>query len=260
MSTANESCRKRFGRIAHVKQGPGRPATRSEDRVPKKILVVEDEESIRRIIRAFLEEAGYSVEMAGDGVEGVAKFRSFHPDLVLLDVMLPKADGFAVCEIIRSESDAPIIMLTALDDDASQMKGFDALADDYVTKPFSMPLVIKRIEAVLRRAESSKTGDGAGEGILRWRGVVLDPKGFSVSVDGSPLELTAKEFEILKALLENPGRVFTRQNLLERAWGEGWFGDERIVNTHVKNIRRKLGVDCIETVRGVGYRVAKENL
>ena len=228
--------------------------------MPKKILVVEDEDSIQRIIRAFLEDAGYCVEIAGDGVDGIARFRSFRPDLVLLDVMLPKADGFAVCEIIRTESSVPVIMLTALDDDASQLKGFDALADDYVTKPFSMPLVIKRIEAVLRRSGRTAARSGANEGVLRWRDVVLDTESFTASVGAAPVELTAKEFEILKALLESPGRVFTRRNLLERAWGEDWFGDEKIVNTHVKNIRRKLSVDCIETVRGVGYRIAKEDI
>ena len=227
--------------------------------MPKRILVIEDEGSIQRIIRAFLEDAGYAVETAADGVEGIKRFRSSLPDLVLLDIMLPKADGFAVCEIIRAESDVPIIMLTALDDDASQMKGFDALADDYITKPFSMPLVIRRIEAVLRRSEPLKAGCAHGDA-LRWRNVVLDPACFTVSVGNTPVELTVKEFDILRILLENPGRVFTRRNLLERAWGEDWFGDEKIVNTHIKNIRRKLGVDCIETVRGMWYKVAKEDL
>ena len=121
--------------------------------MPKKILVIEDEESIRNIIRAFLEDAGYTVFVAGDGLEGVNKFHEKNPDLVLLDLMLPKMNGFTVCEILRKESRTPIIMLTALDDDDSQLKGFDALADDYITKPFSMPVVMKHIEAVLRRIE-----------------------------------------------------------------------------------------------------------
>ncbi len=124
--------------------------------MPKTILVIEDEESIQNIIKAFLEDAGYTVILATDGLEGIEQFRKYRPDLVLLDLMLPKIDGFAVCEILRKESHVPIIMLTALDDDASQMKGFDALADDYITKPFSMPVVMKHIEAVLRRAECQR--------------------------------------------------------------------------------------------------------
>ena len=224
--------------------------------MPKTILVIEDEGSIRNIIKAFLEDAGYTVILAADGLEGMEQFRKYRPDLVLLDLMLPKTDGFAVCEILRKESHVPIIMLTALDDDASQMKGFDALADDYITKPFSMPVVMKHIEAVLRRAEQ---GVAAESNVIRYKEITLDTDCFTVLVGGERISLTTREFEILKLLLENQDLVVTREKLLDDVWGYDYFGDEKIVNTHIKNIRKKLGVDCIETIRGVGYKIAKEN-
>lgn len=222
----------------------------------KRILIIEDETAIQNIIRAFLEDSGYTVDLAGDGMEGIEKFRSCRQDLVLLDLMLPKIDGFTVCEILRRESRVPIIMLTALDDDRSQMKGFDALADDYITKPFSMPLVMRRIEAVLRRLEQEGQTDASR---IRYRDLVLDTEGFTVLAGGENIPLTTREFEILKLLLENQGRVFTRDHLLNRIWGYDYFGDEKIVNTHIKNIRKKLGADYIETIRGVGYKIEKEN-
>ena len=222
----------------------------------KLILIIEDEESIQNIIKAFLEDAGYAVVLAADGMEGIEQFRANKPDLVLLDLMLPKIDGFAVCEILRKESRVPIIMLTALDDEDSQMKGFDALADDYITKPFSMPIVLKHIEAVLRRAEQ---GAGVETNILRYKDLTLDTDSFTVLVKDESVSLTIREFEILKLLVENQGRVFTRESLLDSIWGYDYFGDEKIVNTHIKNIRKKLGVDYIETIRGAGYRIEKEN-
>ena len=222
----------------------------------KMILIIEDEESIQNIIKAFLEDAGYTVVLAADGLEGIEQFRANKPDLVLLDLMLPKIDGFAVCEILRKESHVPIIMLTALDDEDSQMKGFDALADDYITKPFSMPVVMKHIEAVLRRAEQ---GAGVETNILRYKDLTLDTDSFTVLVKDESVSLTIREFEILKLLVENQGRVFTRESLLDSIWGYDYFGDEKIVNTHIKNIRKKLGVDYIETIRGAGYRIEKEN-
>lgn len=225
--------------------------------MPKTILIIEDEKPIQNIIRAFLEDAGYRAVSADDGAEGIARFRECRPDLVLLDILLPKINGFAVCEMIRRESSTPVIMLTALDDDFSQMKGFDALADDYITKPFSMPLVVRRIEAVLRRME--KGGAGEEDTQLRYRDIVMDPDNYDVSVGGENVSLTAREFEILRLLMENQGRVFSRESLLDSIWGYDYFGDEKIVNTHIKNIRRKLGGDYIETVRGVGYRIEKEN-
>ena len=222
----------------------------------KMILIIEDERSIQNVIKAFLEYAGYTVILAGDGLEGVEQFRLHKPDLVLLDLMLPKIDGFAVCEILRKESRVPIIMLTALDDDDSQLKGFDALADDYITKPFSMPVVMKRIEAVLRRAEQ---GSAASSSVIRYKEITLDTDSLTVLVGALSVSLTAREFDILKLLLENQGRVVSREKLLDSIWGYGYIGDEKIVNTHIKNIRKKLGVDYIETIRGAGYKIEKEN-
>lgn len=222
----------------------------------KMILIVEDEASIQNIIKAFLEDAGYTTVLADDGLEGIEKFHKYSPDLVLLDLMLPKIDGFAVCELIRKESQVPIIMLTARDDDDSQMKGFDALADDYITKPFTMPLVMRRIEAVLRRTEQ---GNRTENTVIHYKEISLDTDSFTVLVSGESVPLTTREFDILKLFLENQGRVFTRDNLLNTIWGYDYFGDAKIVNTHIKNIRRKLGVDYIETIRGMGYKIEKEN-
>lgn len=222
----------------------------------KMILVIEDEKSLRNIIKAFLEDAEYRVILAADGMEGIERFRKNKPDLVLLDLMLPKIDGFAVCEILRKESQVPIIMLTALDDESSQMKGFNVLADDYITKPFSMPVVIKHIEAVLRRTEQGAVTESS---VIRYKEIELNMDSFTVFAGAEAISLTTREFEILKFLLENQNRVITREQLLDSIWGYDYLGDEKIVNTHIKNIRRKLGVNYIETIRGVGYKIEKEN-
>ena len=222
----------------------------------KTILIIEDEEAIQGVVKAFLEDEGYNVVLASDGLEGMEKFRECHPDLILLDLMLPKMNGFSVCEAIRKESHVPIIMLTALDDDASQMKGFDALADDYITKPFSMPVVMKHIQAVLRRAEQ---GGAVPNNVIRYKEITVDTDSLSVLVGTESVSLTTREFEILKLLLENQGRVVSRERLLDTVWGYDYVGDEKIINTHIKNIRKKLGVDYIETMRGAGYKIEKED-
>ena len=222
----------------------------------KTILIIDDEKAIQNVMKAFLEDAGYITVLADDGLDGIEKFHRYNPDLVLLDLMLPKIDGFAVCELIRKERQVPIIMLTARDDDDSQIKGFDVLADDYITKPVTMPLVIRRIEAVLRRTEKGNQNENT---IIHYKEISLDIDSFNVFVNGESIPLTTREFEILKLFLENQGRVFTRDNLLNTIWGYDYFGDAKIVNTHIKNIRRKLGVDYIETIRGVGYKIEKEN-
>ncbi len=221
----------------------------------KTILIIEDEKAIQNIIKAFLEDAGYVVFLADDGIGGIEKFHAHKPDLVLLDLMLPKIDGYAVCEILRKETNIPIIMLTAKDDDDSQMKGFDALADDYITKPFSMPLVLRRIEAVLRRVDTPNVPDS----VITYKNISLDTESYEVYVNSQNVSLTVREFEILKLLLENQGRVFSRDALLNRIWNYDYIGDEKIVNTHIKNLRKKIGVDCIETIRGVGYKIEKES-
>ena len=146
-------------------------------------------------------------------------------------------------------------MLTALDGEAEQLRGFDLEIDDYIVKPFSMPILLRKVAAVLRRV-----GGGIGVShVIRYRGLTLDPDMMEARLEGRPLELTAREFELLRAFISSPGRVFTREVLLAKIWGYDFFGDERVVDSHIKNLRRKLGVDYIETVRGVGYRAAKEN-
>jgi len=221
----------------------------------KNILIIEDEKSIRNILKAFLEDAGYQITLANDGMEGIVAFHKKKYVLVLLDIMMPKLDGYTVCEMIRNESSTPVILLTALDDEDSQAKGFDLLADDYITKPFSMPIVLRRIEAVLRRTKNAE----ANGNILTFREIQLDTENYKVFVAGQEIVLTAREFEILHLFMENQGRVFTREQLLDIIWNYDYMGDDKIINTHIKNIRKKLGVECIETIRGVGYRIDKEN-
>jgi len=223
------------------------------DNLQKQILIIEDEADIRSILKAFLEEDGYAVDMAADGVEGMAAFHKGQYNLILLDIMMPRINGFAVCEMIRKESNIPIVMLTALDDEDDQIKGFDLQVDDYITKPFSMQILLKKIAAVLRR-----TAGSANTNRLFYQRLTLDLDGYQVYVDDQAIELTYREFEVLRELLLNQGRVLTRQNLLNRLWNYDFYGDERIVDTHIKNIRKKLDVNYIETIRGVGYRIDKE--
>ena len=219
----------------------------------KHILIVEDEPDIQELLCAYLQDAGYGTAAAGDGVAALELFQSRPFDLVLLDLMLPKIDGFGVCELIRQQSQVPILMLTALDGEGEQLRGFRLNIDDYVTKPFSMPVLLEKIRVILRRS-----GGTVEDGPLRYRELSLDLHAREVRLEGRTLELTAREFELLHTFLSAPGRVFTREMLLSKLWGYDFFGDERVVDSHIKNLRRKLGRDYIETVRGVGYRAAKE--
>lgn len=220
-----------------------------------RVLVVEDEVRLAATLQDLLELNGYTVDVCHDGEAGLDNALTSIYDVILLDVMLPKLDGFGVCELIRRQSRVPIVLLTALDGEAEQLRGFDLEIDDYITKPFSMPILLRKLAAVLRRA-----GGGAPGRCLRYRGLTLDPDAVEVRLDGRVLEqLTAREFELLRELLSSPGRVFTREILLAKLWGYDFFGDERVVDSHIKNLRKKLGVDYIETVRGVGYRVPKEH-
>ena len=219
----------------------------------ERILIIEDEPDIQELLRNYLEEEGYETAQALDGIEGIGKFRKRKFDLILLDVMLPKVDGFGVLEMIRQESEIPVIMLTALDDEAYQMKGYDLKVDEYVTKPFSIKLLLKKIEAVLRRYGKSVKKDE----IFSYRKLKLNPQSYQVWMENEELSFTQKEFELLREFLLNQGRVLTRGQLLDAVWGIDYFGEERIVDTHIKNIRRKMKEDYIETIRGVGYRIAK---
>ena len=216
----------------------------------RNILVVEDDNNISNLIKMYLDKEGFDVRIAADGGKAIAEFQKSVPDLILLDIMLPKIDGFGVCAQIRRQSQVPILMLTALDGETQQLRGFGLNIDDYVTKPFSMPVLLEKIRVILRRSGE------AAESRLHYRDLVVDLDTREAALDGRPLDLTAREFELLRTFLAAPGRVFTREMLLSRLWGYDFFGDERVVDSHIKNLRKKLGVDYIETVRGVGYRAA----
>ena len=222
----------------------------------QRILVVEDDLDIQELLKNFLQEAGYEIVLAGDGVEACSAFLAEPFDLVLLDVMLPKMNGFAVCELIRKQSQAPIIMLTALSGEEEQIRGLDLQVDDYITKPFSMPILIRKIAAVLRRSGGLRENEHK---TIVYQNLVLDCDDYTAAVDGVVYELTQRELEVLKELLTHQGRILTRQNFLDRLWRYDFYGDERVVDTHIKNLRKKLGIDFIRTIRGVGYKIDKEH-
>lgn len=220
----------------------------------ERILIIEDEEAIRQILSELLMSAGYEVTAAGDGLEGIGKFRERSYSLVLLDVMMPKIDGYTLCRLIRNGSDVPIIMLTALDEEEAQLRAFELKVDDYITKPFSLPLLLMRVEAVLRRSRQREVSPS-----LTFHDIRLDPVSREVFSGSTPVALTHIEFDLLELFLRNPNRVFTRDNLLNQVWGYDFAGDEKAVNIHIMNLRRKLGQNLIDTIRGVGYRLGKEN-
>ena len=221
----------------------------------QKILVVEDDVYIQELIQEFLKEAGYEVDTADDGVDAISKFDTNVYDLILLDIMLPKITGFSVCELIRKRSKIPIIMLTALDSESDQIKGFDLQADDYITKPFSMPILLRKIVAVLRRSNSKNDDNFA----IHYRDLTLDLDGYKAYVGKTEYDLTQREFEVLRELLIHQGKVLSRKNLLNTLWKYDFYGDERVIDTHIKNLRKKLDVNYIQTIRGVGYTIEKED-
>lgn len=215
-----------------------------------RILVVEDDLDIQELIKEFLKSESYEVHTASDGMEGIKLFNKNEYELVILDIMLPNVDGYSVCKIIRSKSMVPIIMLTALDDERDQIKGFDLKTDDYITKPFSFNLLTKRVEAVLRRAYGQRRNN-----VINFEELKLDCDSYNAFVNNMPIELTTKEFEILQLLVANTPKVYTREVLLDKLWGYDFYGDARVVDTHIKNLRRKLGLSYIKTVKGVGYKI-----
>lgn len=219
----------------------------------RRILIVEDDADIQELLQEFLQEAGYITETACDGVEAISMFTEFSYDLILLDIMLPKINGYNVCELIRKQSQIPIIMLTALGSEEEQIRGLDLQADDYITKPFSVPILLRKIAAVFRRTESNDE-----KHLIRYKDLSLDLDGYKAYIGTVEIALTQREFEVLKELLIYQGKVLTRQNLLNKLWKYDFLGDERVVDTHIKNLRRKLNVDYIETVRGVGYKIEKD--
>ena len=221
--------------------------------MPKKILIVEDEANIRELLRLYLEREGYTVLEAENGVEGIKKWKSDKPDMLLLDVMMPVMDGWAVCREIRAESDVPIIMLTAKGETADRVSGLEMGADDYIVKPLEMPEVIARVRAVFRRMAP----DDAPEK-LSFDNLVIDKQAYDLVIKGKRVDAPPKEIELLYFLASSPNRVFTRAQLLDDVWGFDYFGDTRTVDVHVKRLREKLeGVSdkwTLKTVWGVGYK------
>ena len=222
----------------------------------KKILVVEDEADIRELLAGYLHSEGYGVVQAEDGVSAIELFGKEKFDLVILDIMIPKISGYGVCEVIKKNSDVPVIFLSALGDEKSMVKGYDSMADDYVAKPFSMPVFLRKVKAVLRRSNPSSAEEHPK---VTYADIVMIPDMMEVTVGGGKVELTSREFDILLTLIKNPGRIYTREMLLEMLWDYNSFVDERIVDSHVKNLRHKIGEGVIETVRGRGYRVAQKD-
>ena len=221
--------------------------------MPKKILIVEDEANIRELLRLYLEREGYTVLEAENGVEGIKKWKSDKPDMLLLDVMMPVMDGWAVCREIRAESDVPIIMLTAKGETADRVSGLEMGADDYIVKPLEMPEVIARVRAVFRRMAP----DDALEK-LSFDNLVIDKQAYDLVIKGKRVDAPPKEIELLYFLASSPNRVFTRAQLLDDVWGFDYFGDTTTVDVHVKRLREKLeGVSDkweLKTVWGVGYK------
>jgi len=222
------------------------------------ILLVDDEDSIQKLLAYPLERDGFRVVPARDGEEALARFAAERVDLVVLDVMLPRVDGLEVCRRLRARSSVPIIMLTARDDELDKVLGLELGADDYITKPFSIREFRSRVRALLRRASAPRRGSHEGE-VIRSAGLVIDVARRVVEVDGRPVQLTYVEFELLRILASTPGRVFTRQMLLEALWGGSEYREPRTIDVHVRHLREKLERDAhtpelILTVRGVGYR------
>ena len=219
-----------------------------------KILVVEDDNQIQELIVEFLSSQDYDVDVANDGVEGYEKFKENKYDLVILDVMMPRLDGHALCKMIRNlDKEVSIIFLTALVDEESEIKGFDLKADDYISKPFSFNILIKRVEAVLRRKQKEEKEDT----ILEFEGLKLDLQTFKSYIDNEEIELTLKEFNILKLMINSYPTVVSREKLIEKIWGYEYFGDTRVIDAHMKNIRKKIKKDYIKTIKGVGYVLEK---
>ena len=220
------------------------------------LLIVEDDMKTNEAICEYLKSAGHTIVPAYDGATALQIFETTDIDLVVLDIMLPQISGLAVLHEIRQKSSVPILMLTAIEDEYTQVASFDEQADDYITKPFSMPVLLRKIAAVLRR--SSKQNDIPQT--MNYKDLTLDLDGYKVYTKEENIDLTPREFEILRELLIHKGRILTRQNLLQTLWKYEFFGEERIIDTHIKNLRKKLGAaDYIETIRGVGYRIDKKD-
>lgn len=222
------------------------------------ILLVDDEPSILQLARLYLEREGFTVEEAGDGEAALEAVDRLHPDLLVLDVMLPRLNGFEVCRRMRAGSnETPVLMLTARDEDIDKILGLELGADDYLTKPFNPRELVARIKAILRRSERHAPAAGKP---LHLRDLVIDPASREAQLGGRPLKLRTQEFDLLLALAEQPGRVFTREQLLQQAWGFDFYGQTRTVDVHIAHLRKRLegGEVRIETVTGVGYKLVDQ--
>ncbi|HIX37923.1 MAG TPA: response regulator transcription factor [Candidatus Blautia pullistercoris] len=215
----------------------------------KTILIVEDEKDIAEMLSVFLENEGYRTVSAYDGLEGLRLFGKERADLVILDILLPKLDGFSLCKEIRRKSDVPMIMLTALSDEDSQIKGYNLMIDEYVTKPFSIGVFLKKVAAVLRRRENPRTE------LLSWGDISMDRESHTVKVKEQEVYLTGREFELLALFLADPHRIMTKDYIMEKLWKYEYGCEDGIIYTHIKNLRKKIGEDVIKTIRGVGYKL-----
>jgi two-component system, OmpR family, alkaline phosphatase synthesis response regulator PhoP len=221
----------------------------------KKILIADDEEDILEIVQYNLQQEGYDVTTAKNGDEALTKAKQLKPDLVILDIMMPKRNGVEVCQLMRSQpqfKDTLVIFLTALSDETNQVKGFDTGADDYITKPISTKLLVSRVNALFRRFQ--KTPDESGQGLLEFENLIIDAQQYVVKVSGVEVMLAKKEFELLHMLASRPGRVFLRNEILNQVWGNNVIVGDRTIDVHIRKIRQKLNMDCIHTVKGVGYK------
>ena len=217
------------------------------------ILIVEDEKEIREGVSEYLSEVGYNVISAEDGMQAIELFKNSKIDLVILDIMLPKANGFVVLNKIRQESNVPVIMLTAMSDDYTQIMSFDEKADDYITKPFSIIVLHKRIEALLRRGVTVRENKKWFYGDIE-----IDFEGYSARKNGENIDLKPKEIKLIELLLKYEGKVLTRAQILDNLWNIEESPNDRVIDVYIKNIRKKLLLDCIVTVKGIGYKFEEQ--
>lgn len=222
--------------------------------IMSKLLIVDDEANIREVVREYAEFSGYDVEEAEDGIQAVSLCRIHDYDLIIMDIMMPKLDGFSACKEIKKEKDIPVIMMSARGEEYDKLFGFELGIDDYVTKPFSPKELMARVNAVLNRTKA-RAKDALPE-VLSFSGLTIDAAGRSVTVDGKKIELTPKEYDLLFYLVKNKNIALSRDKLLQDVWGYDFFGDDRTIDTHIKNLRNNLGPyrDMIVTLRGVGYK------
>ncbi len=217
------------------------------------ILIIDSDIKTRQLLEEFLISFNYKVDCTDDGVIGIQMHKQNDYDLIILDINIPNLDGYTICKMIRKESSVPIIFVTDINDEKSQIKAFDLLCDDYIIKPFSFNLLIRRIDAILRRTIREEK-----DTFIEFEKIKLNLRTYSVEINGNNIDLTLKEFKILKLLISNYPQIVTREKLLDSIWGYDYFGDTRIIDAHIKNIRKKIVYPYIKTVKGIGYTLKKD--